>query len=80
MATIQPQSGAKQLSQRGSAGRSDRNTSTAEATTGCSNALVNPRRYCNADWVNLTAQYGFAVPPDTLHFWLFTDPGAIVEK
>ena len=32
-----------------------------------------------ADGVSFTAQYGFAVPPDTLHFWLFTDPGAVNE-
>ena len=31
-------------------------------------------------WVNFTAQKGFAVPPETLHFWPFTDPTAIVEK
>jgi hypothetical protein len=36
--------------------------------------------YCNADWVSLTAQKGFAVPPGTLHFWPFTDPCLSVEK
>jgi hypothetical protein len=43
-------------------------------------ARFGPTLYCNADWVSFTAQYGFAVPPDTLHFCPFTDPGAIVEK
>jgi hypothetical protein len=36
--------------------------------------------YCKPDCVNFTAQYGFAAPPVTLHFWPFTDPAARVEK
>ena len=36
--------------------------------------------YFNPDWVSFTAQYGFAAPPETLHFWLFTDPAARVVK
>ncbi len=36
--------------------------------------------YCNPDWVSFTAQEGFAAPPDTLHFWPFTEPSAMVEK
>jgi len=41
---------------------------------------VSDDAYCNADWVNFTAQWGLAAPPETLHFRPFTDPAAMVEK